>query len=224
MVILGGLMLFLVSNRRNIYLGSDLDFDRQAFVDRLVVRDGSSGQEFIYSSGLILTAERLDRFYWGRRYFGILFVRPIPRQVWPTKYEDLGLGWMVNQPGTGGFSDWEWLGAVGFRPLRGSAGGFVADMFLEFWWFGVIVCYLIGRLYGYCWTRSVRSGQFWTLVYVELLALSVYLPAQSVQAWLYRALLLTVPTGILWKWFVVPGRRRAATAPAAYWQSVPARQ
>ena len=147
-------MLFLVSNRRNLYLGSERDVDTQAFAEALVVGEASSGQEFIYSSGLMLSAEQLDHFYWGQRYFTLLFVRPIPTLIWPTKYEDLGLGWMVNEPGTAGLSDMVWLRAVGFMPLRGSAGGFIADAFLEFWWFGVIVCYLIGRLYGYCWTRS----------------------------------------------------------------------
>jgi hypothetical protein len=171
----------------------------------------------------MLSAEQLDHFYWGRRYFTLLFVRPIPKFVWPTKYEDLGLGWMVNEPGTAGLSDRVWLRAVGFMPLRGSAGGFIADAFLEFWWFGVIVCYLIGRLYGYCWTRSVLSGQIWTVIYVQLLVLSVYLPAQSVGAWLYRALLLIVPTWILWQRVVVRMRRRAATDRARDWQAVSAR-
>lgn len=220
---LGILMLFLVSNRQNLYLGSERDVDTQAFAEGLVVSEGSAGQEFIYASGLMLSAEKLDHFYWGRRYFTLLFVRPIPKLVWPTKYEDLGLGWMVNEPGTAGLSDWVWLRAVGFMPLRGSAGGFIADVFLEFWWFGVIVCYLIGRLYGYCWTRSLLSGQIWTVIYVQLLVLSIYLPAQSLGAWLYRALLLIVPTWILWQRVVMPRQRQAALAGPADWQTVSAR-
>lgn len=209
---LGLLMLFLVSNRQNIYLGSDFDFDSAAFTERIAVADGSGGQEFIYASGLILTADYLEAFYWGLRYFTLLFVRPIPRQIWPTKYEDMGLGWMVDEPGTGGFSDWDWLESVGFLPLRGSSGGLVADMFVEFWYFGFIACFLIGYLYGKCWRRSVLQGGLWTVVYVELLALSVYLPAQSVGAWLHRALLMIVPTWIVWKYFVVPLQKRAAAS------------
>ena len=92
-------MLFLASNRRNLYLGSERDVDTEAFEEALVVGEGSGGQEFIYSSGLILSAEQLDHFYWGQRYFTLLFVRPIPTLIWPTKYEDLGLGWMVNRTG-----------------------------------------------------------------------------------------------------------------------------
>jgi oligosaccharide repeat unit polymerase len=220
---LGVLMLFLASNRHNLYLGSEREVDPEAFAERLTASEGSGGQEFIYASGLMLSAEQLDHFYWGLRYFTLLFVRPIPKFIWPTKYEDLGLGWMVNEPGTAGLSDMVWLRSVGFLPLRGSASGFIADAFVEFWWFGLIVCYLIGRLYGYCWTRATDSGNIWTVVYVQLLVLSIYLPAQSVGAWLYRALLLIIPTWILWERIVVRGSRRAATARAGDLEAVSAR-
>ena len=219
----GVLMVFLVSNRKNIYLGSEREIDTEAFTNRLVLTEASGGQEFIYSSGLILTAEYRDQFYWGLRYFTLLFVRPIPKQLWPTKYEDLGLEWMVGEPGTGGFTDREWYEAVGFVPLRGSAGGFIADVFVEFWWYGLIGCYLIGRLYGDCWRRSLRSGQLWTMIYVELLALSVYLPAQSVGAWLFPAVILTGTTWIIWQRIVVPRQRAAAASQGSRrWQSVSA--
>jgi oligosaccharide repeat unit polymerase len=223
MVVMAGLiMLFLVSNRKNIYLGSEKEIDTEAFRNRVVVTESSSGQEFIYASGLILTATYRDQFYWGLRYFSLLFVRPIPKQLWPTKYEDMGLGWMVDQPGTGGFTERDWYEAVGFVPDLGSAGGFVADLFLEFWWYGLIGCYLIGRLYGYCWTRSVHSGQLWTMIYVELLALSVYLPAQSIGAWLFPAVILTGTTWVVWRRIVAPRERRLAIEKTRDWQSVSA--
>jgi hypothetical protein len=87
----------------------------------------------------------------------------------------------------------------------------------------VIICYLIGKLYRYCWTRATHSGQIWTVIYVQLLVVSVYLPAQSVEAWLYRALLLIVPTWIIWERVVVRVWRRAIAARASDWQSVSAR-
>jgi hypothetical protein len=76
----GLLMLFLVSNRKNIYLGSEREIDTEAFTNKLVISEVSSGQEFIYSSGLVLTAEYKNQFYWGLRWFALLFVRPIPKQ------------------------------------------------------------------------------------------------------------------------------------------------
>ncbi len=68
-----------------------------------VVENAGSSQEFIYSGGIMLTAEHFDRFYWGKRYLALFLVRPIPKQLWPTKYEDLGMNWMVTAPGLGGF-------------------------------------------------------------------------------------------------------------------------
>lgn len=206
-VALGLLMLFLVSNRHNVYLGSEQGVDRSAFEERVLLQEASGGQEFIFGAGMMLTAEDTGRFYWGKRYFATFFVRPIPRQIWPTKYEDLRLGWMVNQPGTGGFSDYEWRRAVGFLPLRGSAGGFVADLYLELWWFGAIACFLIGWVYGRAWSHSVTHGGVWMVIYVELLALSVYLPTQSLGAWLTRVLMLVVPTWLIWKRVVEPRQR-----------------
>jgi oligosaccharide repeat unit polymerase len=214
LITLGIVMLFLVSNRKNVFIGSEREIDTQAFTNRLTVAEASEDQEFVYSSGLILTADYKQQFYWGLRYFSLLFVRPIPRQIWPTKYEDLGLGWMVTDPATGGFDDRDWYEAVGFVPARGAAGGFVADLFIEFWWYGLIGCYLIGRLYGYCWAHSNHSGQFWTILYVELLALSVYLPAQSVGAWLFPAIILTGSTWLVWQRIVARPRKnlRASTS------------
>ena len=115
---------------------------------------------------------------------------------------DPGLRWMVVNPGTGGLSDEHWVEAVGSAPNRGSAGGFVSDMYLEFGWCGVIVCYLIGRVYAAFWIRSWERAGVWTIIYIELLVLSVYLPSQSAQAWLYRGLLLVVPTCLLWRYVV----------------------
>ena len=221
LIAVGILLLFLVSNRKNLFIGSEREIDTEAFTNRLVVAEASEGQEFIYSTGLILTAEYKQEFYWGLRYFALLFVRPIPKQIWPTKYEDLGLGWMVNNPGTGGYDDREWYEAVGFVPGRGAAGGFVADLFLEFWWYGALGCYLIARLYAYCWARSTQHGQFWTIAYVELLALSIYLPAQSVGAWLFPAIMMVGTTWLVWRRIVVARQQPLATRTG--WQSESAR-
>ena len=109
--------------------------DRSGMSIRRRLRKGLSSakeaaaQEFIYASGLILSAEQLDHFYWGQRYFTLLFVRPIPKLIWPTKYEDLGLGWMVNEPGTAGLSDLGLAESRWFPALSGLRGGFIADVF-----------------------------------------------------------------------------------------------
>jgi hypothetical protein len=65
-------------------------------------------------------------------------------------------------------------------------------------------------------------GQIWTLIYVELLALSVYLPAQSVGAWLFPSVILTGTTWVVWRRIVTPRERRLAIEKTCDWQSVSA--
>ena len=99
-----------------------------------------------------------------------------------------------------------WFGSN--RPVSGSAGGFIADTFLEFGFFGSLLAFAIGWLYGRVWSCSVRSGGLWTVIYIELLAVSIYLPTQSVQAWAYRALIMVAPSWMLWKMIVVARSNR----------------
>ncbi len=165
----------------------------------------------------ILASETLGRHYWGVRYFVTVLIRPIPKQVWPTKYRDFGLEWMDVDPGLAGFSLSDWMSAVGFVPAEGNAGGFIADSFLEFSYGAIAIAFLIGLFYSRMWKRWVSYGGLATILYLELLILSVYLPSQSVGAWAYRCLLLMVPTWVIWRTLVEPrGRRSPRTIPSDY--------
>jgi hypothetical protein len=89
--------------------------------------------------------------------------------------------------------------------------GFIADLFLEFHAGCIAAAYLIGHLYSLAWQRSrVRRG-LWTILYFEMLILSIYLPTQSIGAWLYRLLILAVPTLLLMGYLAprLASRRRA---------------
>ena len=209
----GLLLLFLVSNRRNLYVGSEEAIDLDRFSQTIFPTEVEPGHEFVFGSGLINTADSSGQFNWGLRYVVLLFVRPIPRAIWPTKYSDLGLQWLVDRPGVGAFTESEWDDAVGFVPTLGSAGGFVADMYIEFAWLAVVPLLLIGLLYSVIHSRSRTRGGLWTLLYLELLLFSVHLPSQSVQSWLYRVILLCVPTALLWRWFAGRGGRRLRPSP-----------
>ena len=61
----GMLMLFLVTNRGNIYLGSDQDFTTDV---TNIVETPDTGNEFIYGAGSMLSAEQRLTFFLGRRY------------------------------------------------------------------------------------------------------------------------------------------------------------
>jgi hypothetical protein len=212
-----GLMMFLLGgNRSNLFKPWEGEIDFTSVTDRFSAREElSAGDEFIAGCSIIVGTNELGRHYWGGRYFTTFFIRPIPSAIWPSKYHDMGMGWMRDMPGSSGIHDSEWISALGFVPASGNAGGFIPDLFLEFSWGLVVACFLIGRFYNTCWIRWRTRGGFWTLFYFELLILSVYLPTQSVGAWLYRLMLLGLPTWLIWKKIISPSRARGYGGVAA---------
>jgi hypothetical protein len=120
---LGMVMLFLVTNRGNIYFGSNRELTTDV---ASIVEKPDAGNEFIYGAGGILSAQQRNSFYWGRRYLAQIVVRPIPSAIWPNKYEDFGMSELTHNAGTGeGFTEiLGWEGAVG------SAPGLVTDLWL----------------------------------------------------------------------------------------------
>jgi hypothetical protein len=190
--VLGLLMLFLVVNRQNIYIGSDRDMtvDVTAAVEK-----PDSGNEFIYGAGGILSAEQRNSFYWGRRYLAQIVVRPIPHEIWPTKYEDFGLPEMSHNAGTGeGFAE-----SLGWEGAPGSAPGIIADLWLEFRWLNMPALFLIGRLYCSAWRKAQLQGGPWIACYSIMAALSVYLVMQTMEAVIFRLLILYIPVLIIWR-------------------------
>ena len=107
-LLLGFLLLFLVTNRQHIYIGSDQEDHHRRRRHRGEAR---YRKRVHFGAGSILSAEQRHYFYWGRRYLAQIVVRPVPHSVWPTKYEDFGLPEMTHNAGTGeGFSEtlgWE---------------------------------------------------------------------------------------------------------------------
>ncbi len=206
-VAMGVLMLALGRHRGDLFRPWSGDADLTMLTEDFAPAEITLGEEYVCAAATILTCEEHQRHYWGIRYFVTIFVRPIPKQFWRGKYSDFGLGWMETEPGLAGFSTSDWVSAVGFVPAEGNAGGFVADLFLEFSWGGVLVAFLIGRFYSLMWKRWILRGGLSTILYLQLLILSVYLPSQSVGAWAYRLILLLVPTWLIWRSVVEPKRR-----------------
>lgn len=200
---LGLLVLFLVANRQQIYIGSNVDLRWDDFASRVApASEAGTADETVFMYGMFNTIEYSGSHYWGLRYAAIYLVRPIPRQLWPTKYEDLGLAWMKNQRDFAGIPDEEWKEALGWIPVRGSAGGFVVDLYLEFAMAGLLGCFLIGMFFGWIWSKASRLGGMWTLLFVEAASLTIYVPTQSVSAVFHRFLVMMVPTVLLWRFFI----------------------
>lgn len=205
---LGWTVLFLVTNRSNIYLGSSFNVSTDVSG---IVEKPDAGNEYIYGSGTVLSAERRDHYFWMRRYLAQVLVRPIPSAIWPTKYEDFGVPELLHNAGTGeGIGD-----ALGWNGAPGSAPGIIADLFVELWWLAIPAMALLGWLYGSVWKKAVTRGGPWSSQYVILSALSIYLVMQTMEAVIFRTLLLSIPCWISWRW--------ALRAPVTSLRSLPRR-
>lgn len=204
---MGIFMLVLGENRNRLFTPWTGETEVNLTESILGPSQISLGDEYVTACGTVLASMHNNRHYWGVRYFTIFLVRPIPKQIWPTKYEDLGMSWMVTNPGQAGMTTSEWLDALGFQPATGSAPGLVADLFLEFSWGCILACYFLGRLFATVWRNWVQRGGIWTIFYFEMLILSVYLVTQGIGAWLYRLIMVGVLTYLLGGRNLLKGRR-----------------
>lgn len=183
----GYLMLFLLTNRSQIYLGSDFDLT----TDVSSSFGGETGNEFIYGTGVVLHASESQSFYWGKRYLAYLVIRPIPSIWWPTKYEDVGLADLLHNAGTarGGGID----ATLGWKETEGAAPGIVADLWVEMWWLAVPAMWILGYTYGRVWRKGVLTGGIWAAQYVVLVSLTAFLILQTMEAVIVRCLLISAP-------------------------------
>jgi hypothetical protein len=203
----GLLMLFLVTNRGSIYLGSDQEFTTD--VSDIVERP-DTGNEYIYGAGSMLSAEQRLEFFKGRRYLAQVIIRPIPSSVWPTKYEDFGLPELTRNAGTAeGLNE-----TLGWAGAYGAAPGAVADLWIEFRWFAIPALWLLGRLYGWTWRNTHSRGGPWVAQYIVLAALSVYFVMQTMEAVIFRYLLMSLPIWLTWN---AARHAQSAWAPSPEW-------
>jgi hypothetical protein len=215
LAIAGLAVTFVWSQRQHLYLGSaDAEVRLEEFFGTLTQDNNVQGNNFIYGAAYVLALEDSGKFTWGKAMAIDLLVRPVPRQLWPTKYEDTGATWVTSRyPGLGPLSTQDWLAGVGWLPLGGSAAISIADVFGEFSWGAVVVFYLIGRGFSWLYFMARTRGGLWTLLSLEALIPSIYLATQSFSAFYYRYLILTVPTILVWKIIVQRKRRLGHFAP-----------
>jgi oligosaccharide repeat unit polymerase len=207
--IAGMAVLFVYSQRRYVYLGSEGEVQAERLLDTTIPEQLSPGNTYLFSAASILTAEYHDTFYWGYRYFVTFFIRPIPRQLWPTKYQDMDATWVLGIDEAGKLADMR--SAVGFYSEAGAAMPSIADVYIEFRWGMLPFMYGLGWAFSKAWTLHRTRGREWTIVYVVMLGLSVYLATQSFSAFAHRALFICLPTLLFWKYWLRPrGRRRRA--------------
>lgn len=199
--LLGILLLLVVANRSRIYIGSDLNLE----MSPTSYMETGGGNEFIYGAGTVIAVNERNLFTWGGRYATVFFVRPIPRAIWPNKYQDAAVLFGTNIETNLGIDVDVLENVLGWRGAIGAAPGIVGDMWFEFGWASVVALYLIGFWYGRAWNRCVTLGGVSVLTYGALLCLSLYLIMQTLEAMAFRFLFMVVPTWIAW--------RRVARAP-----------
>jgi hypothetical protein len=205
---LGLLMLFLVTNRGKIHLGGDLSGAKTDVTE--VVTSATEANEYIFGAGCIIATDATGGFYWGRRYLAEVLVRPIPKQLWPNKYQDFGVPELLQNAGVAV----EGLASIlGWQQIPGAAAAMVADLWVEFYWLAVPVAALIGWAYGYVWRRAIQDGRFWTTEYTILALLSIYLVTQSGEAVIFRLVILTVTCQFIWRKAISKGSSGRPFAP-----------
>lgn len=190
-VLFGYVILLLVVNRQQMYLGSN--FQLNTSVDSYVNRNDSSN-EYIYGSGSILNAYSTSTYYWGHRYLAQVLIRPIPSAIWPTKYEDFGVADLLKNAGNAT----TFTNTLGWKVPPGAAPGIIADLWVEFS-FGMLPClWLIGRFAAWTWHHAITRGGLWTAQYCILGTLSIYFVMQTMEAVIFRFFLLSVPLWLAW--------------------------
>ncbi|MBI4822362.1 MAG: hypothetical protein HY791_39240 [Deltaproteobacteria bacterium] len=201
----GAAVLFVWAFRTQLYLGSEFELSDERYAEVLTADDVVYDDPFVSSAGLINVADASGTVNWGMRYLVVTVIRPIPRQLWPTKYKDLGVFQRDRRGEEASRSDipeHQWIETLGWVPNEGYSVGMVGDLFLEFSYLGWIGCFLIGRAYSVLWRRARTQKGVWVVIYLYALGLSVYVPTQGVaSAWFFRLAFASIPTYYLWRRF-----------------------
>ena len=189
---LGILLAFLVTNRSSIYIGSDAEM-KTDYTNLLAT---NAANEYDFGAACMIAAREENRYFWGKRYMAQVVVRPIPKQLWPNKYEDFGVPELLYNAGVAG----EGLASImGWSQVPGAAAAMIADLWVEFCWLELPVLVVIGYFYGLFWKRAVTIGGVWTTQYVIFALLSIYMVTQSGEAVIFRFVILTLPVRYVWK-------------------------
>ena len=199
---IGFMVIMVWSQRQAVYLGSDGEIESARVTDVVAPDVVGPGNTYVNSVLAISTADYFGNHYWGYRYFVTLFIRPVPRQLWPTKYEDMGADWLYRYDNEERSP--KYVEATGLAWIAGSAMPAIADGYLEFSWGVVILFYVTGRMFSYAWRRRSERGGLWEVIYLVMVMLGIYLATQSYTAWAHRLLFIGVPTVLVWRYWIMP--------------------
>ncbi|AGK56626.1 transmembrane prediction [Hyphomicrobium denitrificans 1NES1] len=186
----GALLLWLVANRDAIYIGSNEKFDGSVSM----MLENWSGNEYLFSSAIVRYVDETGETFSGERILAHMGARIIPHSLWPTKYADVvsALGLNIDLTRGAGIPVDRIATITGWDIAVGAAPSFVGDFWLEFGLLAPLAIFVVGWLYGRLWSLSRRDPRVQP-AYVLLAALSIYLLTQTIEAWMFRALLFGLP-------------------------------
>lgn len=189
---LGIILLFLVANRGSIYLGSEMEHLR----DPLEFLLRWSSNEYLTGSAVIRYAEQEGAFY-GIRELCHIIGRILPKSVWPEVYTDLPrfFGLDLDLSLNRGLHPDLMATITGWSTPSGSVEGFAGGLFLEFGYLAPAAAFCVGFFYGKIWLAA-RDRIDARVLYVLMMALSIYLVMQSFDAWFYRLVLFGLPAAL----------------------------
>jgi hypothetical protein len=195
-------VVFIGSQRQFLYFGSGQGMDLETFWTAILGKQIESGDNFVVSSGAVNAIYEIDEYHWGRRFLTMFGVRPIPRALWPSKYDDISLALYGRSFADLQNAHYQWLTVLGWRPTNGYAINAIVDLFWEFSWGYVLALWFFGRGISMVWYRFRTIGGFWFVGYFLIAALAIYLPTQSFSAFAHRFLYLSVMSFIFWRFTV----------------------
>jgi len=211
--VLGILLLLLVTHRDMIHFGSErLEFQGVDAVVGFVGRP-TPGNEYVLGSGVVIDASIRGDYQWGARYFIQIVIRAIPREIWPSQYEDAAAFFGIKGIDSAVLGDL--TETLGWSATRGASMSLLADVWKQLWWGGLALLVALGWLHGYVWRRAITSGRIWQLGLVLLLALSIFTTQQTLQAMLFRMMWMGGTGWIVWRLLVRNTYRRTMGASAA---------
>lgn len=209
----GLLLLWLVANRDAIYLGSNEKLDGSVSM----MLENWSGNEYLFSSAIVRYVDETGETFSGERILAHMGARIIPHSLWPTKYADVvsALGLNIDLTQGAGIPVDRIATITGWEIAVGAAPSFVGDFWLEFGMLAPFAIFAVGWLYGRLWSLSRRDPRVQP-AYVLLAALSIYLLTQTIEAWMFRALLFGLPALVILRVIThqspaaIPSYRRSA--------------
>lgn len=192
------LVTFLIANRGTL---EQRNYGNWAPLTEAIYLNAFEGNEFIYGGGAIAVRAETGEFYWGRRQIMTYLVRPIPRHIWPTKYEDaaewLGLPeWQVSN-----YAVFPTMAAflLGWAPPLGAAPGLAADLWIDWGPIAPAIGGLMAFALTIIWQRA-RVGQSYAVVMCGVaFSLLAYLVTQGLEAFLVRVLFLAVVVMVVFR-------------------------